>query len=459
MEGAPRGGRPQSRPRRRRLGGLVAIAKAAACFALCVSLAGGQGARLTPDNYDESKVKPYTLPDPLVSADGKPVRTAAEWIKRRRPEILRIYQTLIFGRTPPPPYRTSAEASPGEPALGGMAIRKQVTIDLTGKPSGPKMHLLIYLPASAKRPVPAFLGLNFDGNHTVHADPGIRLAQVWVRDPTAPRGLPLGTPAPYLQKTADEKSRGSSAAQWQVERILARGYALATIYYGDIEPDFIGGMPHGVRPLFFKPGQTEPAPDEWGAIGAWAWGLSRALDYLQSKEKQIDARRIAVMGHSRLGKTALWAGAQDQRFAMVISNESGEGGAALSKRNFGESVEHLNVAFPHWYCVNFRKYNNREEELPVDAHELIALSAPRPVYVASAEQDHEADPKGEFLAAVHAGPVYALFGKHGIVGDQMPGVHQPVGDRVAYHLRAGRHDVTEYDWDRYLDFADKHLRE
>jgi hypothetical protein len=394
-------------------------------------------------NYDESKVGSYTLPDPLVLSNGEHVRDAATWYKIRRPEILRLFETNVYGRTPSKRLHTTFElTSTDKTALGGKAIRKQVAVYFTGTKRGPKMDLLLYVPAEAPKPVPVFVGLNFGGNQTVDADPGIRLGQIWVHE-----GL---QPAP-------ESSRGATASEWQLEKILAKGYALATAYYGDIEPDFAGGMQYGVRPLLFRPGQTAPDRDEWGAIGAWAWGLSRTVDYLQT-DRDIDAKRIALIGHSRLGKTALWAGAQDTRFALVISNDSGEGGAALSRRNFGETIMNLNTAFPHWFCANYRKYNNHADQMPVDQHELLALIAPRPLYVASAEEDLWADPRGEFLSAVAAGPVYELLGKQGLGTDQMPAVSHPIMHAIAYHIRPGKHDVTEYDWEQYLAFADMHLR-
>ena len=239
-----------------------------------------------------------------------------------------------------------------------------------------------------------------------------------------------------------------------MEKVLAHGYGFATIYYQDIEPDFAGGIKFGIRPLFFKPGQTTPAPDDWGAIGAWAYGLSRAMDFLE-KEKGVDPKRVAIMGHSRLGKTVLWAGAADPRFAMVIANCPGEGGASLARRNYGET---LATTTPQWYAANLMKFAGDPNRLPIDTHELIALSAPRPLYVTGAEDDRWSDPKGEFLAVVAAGPVYALLGKQGLGTDQMPPLNKPIMHDLGFHIRTGKHAVTAFDWDMFLAFADLHFR-
>tara|TARA_B100000029_G_scaffold275642_1_gene270327 strand:- start:1622 stop:2914 length:1293 start_codon:yes stop_codon:yes gene_type:complete len=398
-------------------------------------------------NYDEAKVPSYALPAALVSLSGDRVTTAEQWRGSRRAEVLQLFRQHVYGRSPDPSPQMRFElVSTDDQALNGQAVRKQVDVLFTGNADGPQMRILMYLPKTATAAVPVFLGLNFNGNHSVRNEPGIRLSPSWMR------------PGDGIENNrATEQSRGSTASRWAVEKILQRGYALATIYYGDIDPDYHDGFKNGVHPAFYQKGQTEPAKDEWGSIAAWAWGLSRAVDYFETDEA-IDHQQVAVLGHSRLGKTSLWAGAQDTRFALVISNNSGCGGAALSRRQFGETVARINTSFPHWFCGNFKQFNDREDALPVDQHLLLSLIAPRPLYVASAQGDQWADPRGEFLSAWHADTVYRLLGTQGIATLQMPPVDQPLKTgTIGYHLRSGEHDVTDYDWQQYLDFADLHF--
>ena len=394
-------------------------------------------------NYDEAKVPPYTLADPLIFKNGLPVNNSNEW-KKRRAEILSLFENEIYGKTPTGKPRISAVVlSENKNACNGKAIRREV--QLTMKMNGEELllNVLLYLPKSGNRS-PLFLGCNFNGNHTVSDDPAIKISTSWVAN-NAAKGI--------TANKSNESLRGSDASAWPIEEIIARGYGIATVYYGDIDPDFDDGFKNGVHGLF--KGKRDSA--SWGSIAGWAWGLSRVADYLE-KVREVDSHKMIVLGHSRLGKAALWAGVNDQRFSIVVSNESGCGGAALSKRIYGETVERINTSFPHWFCKNFRKYNNKEENLPVDQHELLALIAPRPLYVCSAEGDKWSDPMGEFLSCVAASPVYQLLGQTGFPGKDIPPLNQPVMGTIGYHIRSGKHAINAYDWSCFMDFSDQYFK-
>ena len=396
-----------------------------------------------PVNYDEARVGTYTLPDPLVLADGKPVRDAKTWNEKRRGEIVRLFEENQYGRSPGRPAAMSFDVfDKGTPALDGKAIRRQVTIYFSADKEGPKMDLVIYVPANAAGPVPVLLNIGFSANSSTVNDPGVKAGEVWGREK---KKVPAG--------------QGMNFGRVNVARLLDAGFGFATVYYGDIDPDFAGGVPLGVRALYLKPGQTGPAPDEWGAIAAWAWGLSRAIDYLET-DKGVDPTRVAIMGVSRLGKTVMWAGAHDPRIALVIASCSGEGGAALSRRNYGETIAHLTEAsrFPYQFAGNYARFANQVDKLPVDAHMLVALIAPRPVLLQTGDKDFWSDPKGEFLAAVAAGPVYRLLGKRGLDTDQMPPAGVPILHTVGYFMHAGGHGTIPSDWDQFLAFMQMHLQ-
>ncbi|MDG2207262.1 MAG: acetylxylan esterase [Pirellulales bacterium] len=400
-------------------------------------------------NYEEAKVPEYTLPDPLVAEDGESVRTADQWFSSRRKEILELFRREVYGRIPPTTVSPQLNVTEqGTPALDGSALRRQVTIRLGEEPSSPKIDLLIYYPAHITKATPAFVGLNFIGNQSIQADPQIKLCENWTIG---------GEHEGVVDHRPTEASRGKKASRWPVKEIVRRGYAVATAHCGDLDPDFDDSFKNGVHALFGNPSQKNHDGDSGGTIAAWSWGLSRIMDYFEHDAK-IDHRRVAVVGHSRLGKTALWTGARDPRFAAVISNNSGCGGAALSRRQFGETVEAINTNFPHWFCTNFKTYNRNESALPVDQHMLLSLIAPRPVYVASATEDLWADPQGEFLAVLAADPVYKLLGTEGFPSTTKPKPDESTQATMGYHLRTGPHDVRWYDWQQYLDFADHHFQ-
>ncbi|QDV60974.1 glucuronyl esterase domain-containing protein [Crateriforma conspicua] len=424
--------------------------------ALCAMFLGVTTARSFEPNYDEAKIPQYQLPDPLSSSDGASITSSQQWESVGRPATLKLFQDHVYGVSPDPVQQNvtvqGKVVSRKDDALGGRAIRREIDVTVTHNNASLTMQMLVYTPASSQGPVPTFLGLNFQGNHSVDPDPAIRIPDSWMRNRN--NGTTDGN-------RATEAGRGVAADRWPIETIVGRGYGLATIYYGDIDPDQDDGFQNGIHGLFADWNASADPQTRWGSIAGWAFGLSRALDFLET-DAQVDARNVIVIGHSRLGKTALWAGATDPRFAMVISNDSGCGGAALSRRAFGETVGRINQSFPHWFNDRFQDYNENESALPVDQHQLLALIAPRPLCVASATEDRWADPHGEFLSCVHASPVYRLYGVSGIglASDSvdMPSPEQPLQyGHISYHLRIGKHDLAEYDWLRYLDFADKHL--
>jgi len=410
---------------------------------------------VAPATYDEDKIPTFQLTEPLKTMDGRTVNSPQLWNEVRRPELLRLFADEMFGTLPPNTLVGLHHNHPiDQTVFNGKGTRHQRTLFIVKRSEAPirgdtveshqnvAIDLLIYTPNNVTGKVPVFIGLNFQGNHTVDADPGIPLGEVWRDRQLVP---------------ATEEERGRQASRWQIEKVLDRGYAVVTAYYQDIEPDFDGGSQHGLRKLIDQKGE----PNEGNTIATWALGLSLIRENIvfRTEGLNIDPDRIIVMGHSRLGKAALWAGAMDEKFAMVISNNSGCGGAALSRREFGETVHRINTSFPHWFNENFKKYNLDVNALPFDQHELIALIAPRPVYIASAVEDQWADPKGEFLSGLYADPVYRLLGTDGFAGvTEMPELNKSVGGTIGYHIRTGVHDVTEFDWEQFLNFADKHFK-
>ena len=401
------------------------------CAAVALLAGTGVNAQEVKTNLVEERVPAYELPDPLVFSNGKKVRTRRQWTRKRRPEILEIFSQEMYGHVPGRPAGEHFTTLREETVYDGLGIRKTVRIYLDVA----EQHWFdvpVHLPAQAEGRVPMFAGLNFKGNDA----------------------------------TLDE----TSSRRWPYEQILKAGFGVATAWRDSVEPDgkqFVGPgadaawfcRDGGVR-AWYNPG------GDWGAISAWAWGLSRIMDYLET-DPAVDAKQVAVIGHSRLGKTSLWAGANDPRFAIVISNCSGCCGAAISRRVFGENFAAIDKTFPHWFTRAFDKYRFHEEQFPADQHWLAALAAPRPLYIVSADQDGWADPRGEWLCAKSVEPVYCLFREPGLSGETMPvipadaepdSVWYDDDGTVAYHIRSGKHDILSTDWARYLVFASRHFK-
>jgi hypothetical protein len=386
------------------------------------------------------------LPDPLMMFSGQRVSTPEAWRQSRRPELKALFEYYMYGRAPAPPDNLRAKTEQTDPNyFGGKATKKEVTISF-GPPGTPEIHLLVVVPNRPKQRAAVFVGTNFHGNHTLVDDPRVALPTAW---------MPDRTPG-AVDHRATDAGRGTEIDVWNLERSIDRGYAVATFYCGDVDPDK-PDFSDGVHPHYYQPGQTEPGPHEWGTIAAWAWGISRAVDYLVT-DSDVDPTRIAVVGHSRLGKTALLAAAMDERIAMAIPLQAGCGGTAPSRGSVGESVKQINDRFPHWFCATFKDFNEQVQRLPFDQHSLVALVAPRPVLLANAVEDEWANPAGQFDVLKAADPVYRLLGVEGL-GDaeSMPEPKKLVGQRLGYFIRPSKHSMTLTDWQAFWDFADKHF--
>ncbi len=408
-----------------------------------------------PANYTEAKTGNYTLPDPLKFADGSPVTDVKTWREKRRPELFKLIEENEYGRVPGRPEALSFDVfDKGTPAFDGKALRKQVTIYFTASRTENYVDVLVYLPVNATGPVPVLLNFGWAGNNLASPnDPGVKVGRQWSmpekkRVPSAPT-----PPAP------GGRGGGGPGRNVNVMQVVERGYGFAIFNYNDIDVDQLNALAHGIRAAYLKPGQTEPAPDEWGAVAAWGWGASRIIDWFET-DPAIDAQRIAITGASRLGKTVLWTAARDERVACVIASVSGEGGAALSRRDYGETIAHLvaPTRYPYQFAGNFQKWAGKANDMPWDAHTIIALVAPRPILLQTGSTDKWSDPYGEFLAAKAATPVFALLGKKGIEQYALPATGQPLMNTLGYLMHDGPHGVLPADWPVFLDFLDAQLK-
>jgi len=380
-------------------------------------------------NYEEAKVPAYDLPELLVTSEGKRITTAKEWREVRRPQIMGLFGNLIYGRVPEsatPLEVGFREVKREEDFMGGKATRKDVDILLKTGRGEKTMRIVVYVPNGAKKPVPMILKHSF--NNTKSDD----FKQGLLKRDRLKNGWPLG-------------------------KILDAGFGFCAVFHEDLVRHNEVSFRNSIHGLFYPEGQSFPKAHEWGVLSACAWGGMRALDYLEIDE-EIDATRVAVMGHSKMGKTALWTAAQDERFAMAISAQSGCAGAALWRRKSGETLKKMVTRFPYWLCRNAQKFVEQEDDLPVDQHMLLACIAPRPVYVHSGVEDTWADGRGEYLSAFHASEVYRLLGKKGLDNEESPPVGEAVMEgEVGYHIRAGGHSIEDEDWEHFIKFALKHL--
>ncbi len=383
------------------------------------------------------------LPDPLVLLDGSRVTTAEQWTKQRVPELKALFQHYMYGYFPRPAQISAKVERVDAKALGGKATLKEVTISF-GPAGTPPIHLLLVVPNQRQKAAPVFVGMNFCGNHALVNDPAVRLPTAWMY----PRS------AGVKNNQATDAGRGSQVDVWNLEQSIDRGYAVATFYNGDVDPDR-ADVRAGIQP-HLRPKDAQGSPHDWATIATWAWAIGRVVDYLVT-DGDLDAGRIIVVGHSRLGKTALLAGAFDQRIAVIMPHQAGCGGTAPSRGTVGEQVRQITKNFPHWFNATFKEFSECVDRLPFDQHCLVALCAPRPVLLSNAVEDTWANPAGQFQMLAAADPVYRLLGVEGVKVKTMPAVGQLVDSRLGYFIRAGKHSMNGEDWKVFLDFADKHL--
>ena len=425
---------------------LLALA-GALCVIFPVTGAGPSAPPIWPTFPEPSKLPSQTaLPDPLLMLDGRPVTSRAQWVKERRPELKALFEHYMYGAIPPKPTRAVAR-NLGEyhDFLGGKATLKLVRLE-TGPAKAPRIDLMLVMPNGRPGPAPVFLVMDFCGNHALTADPRVPLARSWMG--SGCKGC--------TNNAATEAARGSQAADWPLAEIVGRGYALAAFYSGDVDSDR-KEVSDGIYAWLAAGDPARNNPTNRGTIAAWAWGYNRCVDYLVT-EPGVDAHRIAALGHSRNGKTALLAAAFDERIAIAFPHQAGCGGSAPSRGKTGESVKAINDHFPHWFNAQFKQFNDAPERLPFDQNCLVALCAPRPVLFSAAEGDQWANPAGQFQVLQAADPVYRLLGSEGLAVQAMPPRDQLVDSPLGFYVREGKHSITTNDWNVFMNFADHQWR-
>ncbi|MBI3417429.1 MAG: acetylxylan esterase [Verrucomicrobia bacterium] len=432
-----------------------------AAFAVCLLsslVAGGATANKLPHFADAAALTPQpNFPDPLVMLDGHRVKSRAQWERERRPELKALFQHYMYGALPPRPSHVTAKLiAEHRDFLGGKATLRLLTLE-TGSAGAPRIDLMLVVPNQHRGPVPVFLTMNFCGNHALTADTRVPLTRGWLYDSC--KGC--------TNNAATEAARGGQAQDWPLARIVERGYALASFCSSDVDSDR-KDVSDGIYAWLANGDEAKNSPANRGSIAAWAWGYHRCVDYLVT-ELALDSRRIAAVGHSRNGKTALLAAAFDERIALAIPHQAGCGGTAPNRvapalanpqgngRPIAETIAVINKSFPHWFNAEFKKFNDAPERLPFDQNCLAALCAPRPVLFSNALEDQWANPNGQFAILQATSPVYRFLGVEGLDAKSVPPLRKLVDSRLGYYIREGKHSMTADDWEVFMNFADRHF--